>query len=202
MDDDTDTSLDDFDEWDGPPYRQLDRDRGFLTADDRRYLAGERELEGQHERNTRFRIRGRTKQALLDLGVLVDYLHAGDWAQIAADEDIDNRLVRSTALAALYHLYIHGDADEPLLDWFADELESAILQHHPWSDQEHLGRSVTVDIEIAEQGPSLKEIEQAVISGKEVGLQEAAFYTRFGDNDWVVDRLEDKLKEFDDVPGT
>ena len=197
MDEDTENPLEGFDEWDGPPYKEIDRDRGFLTVDDRRYLAGERELEGQHERNTRFRIRERSKQAILDLGCLVEYLSEGDWNQIASNDGIDSRLVRSTALAALYNLYIHGDSDQPLLEWFEDELESTILHHHPWSEQEHLGRSVRVDIDIEEKGKSLRDIEQAVISGKQVTIQEATFYTRYGDNDWVLDHLESKLEEFE-----
>ncbi|WP_232686578.1 hypothetical protein [Halobacterium zhouii] len=56
-----------------------ERDRGVLSAADREYLRGDRELASvQAERNARARIRDRIYDALLDFEVLVEHLSERD----------------------------------------------------------------------------------------------------------------------------
>lgn len=50
--------------------KTTDRKRGILTKKDREYLLGEYQPEGQDERNTRYRIRQRLKEALADIELI------------------------------------------------------------------------------------------------------------------------------------
>lgn len=57
-----------------PPWEDPDRGRGILTPSDRKYLLGEKKLEGQDERNARYRIRQRITDSLYDIILINIYL--------------------------------------------------------------------------------------------------------------------------------
>jgi len=71
-----------------PAYQWEDRGRGILTDQDREYLAGERELTGQDERNARYRIRQRLIRALDDIAFLNWHLANEDLAQVAEENHL------------------------------------------------------------------------------------------------------------------
>lgn len=66
-----------------------DRPRGILTPTDRRYLLGEDDRDGQDERNTRYRIRERTQNSLLDLQLIADEMEPRDMERVLSDVDDD-----------------------------------------------------------------------------------------------------------------
>jgi hypothetical protein len=67
-----------------------DRDRGFLTTDDRDYLAGRKNLESGSERNTRRRIRNRVKNAIYDFKYLASDFEERDVTQLSNGSDGPN----------------------------------------------------------------------------------------------------------------
>lgn len=69
-----DPSKNDLSDFNDPPWEDPNRDRGILTPSDRKYLLGEERLEGQHERNARYRIRQRITDALYDIILINIYL--------------------------------------------------------------------------------------------------------------------------------
>jgi hypothetical protein len=81
-----------------PPWEIVDRDRGIFTKDDREYLLDEKELEGQYERNTRYRIRQRIIQSLLDIALMAE-VDTEDKSQIATDERVDQRYIHLSLFA-------------------------------------------------------------------------------------------------------
>lgn len=86
------------------PWKETDRKRGILTEADREYLLGKRSVEGQDEINTRYRIRQRIIQSLLDIKIIVDNLSGEDLKQVANDARIDNRYIRVAATEMAYNL--------------------------------------------------------------------------------------------------
>ncbi|MDL0126300.1 hypothetical protein PNQ92_12910 [Halobacterium salinarum] len=65
-----------------------DRDRGILTPDDRKFLKGEKEYQSeQSERDARYRIRSRIKDAILDFSILLHHLDRHDREQVFSTYD-------------------------------------------------------------------------------------------------------------------
>lgn len=63
----------------------MTRKSSMLTPDQRAYLRGEKEYDGQVETNTRYEIRERVKTALLDFGLLFEEMDARDRKQLLRD---------------------------------------------------------------------------------------------------------------------
>lgn len=71
----------------------VDRARGVLTKDDRKYLIGQKDFGPDTERNTRKRIRDRTRNALYDFEYLISEFEDRDVTQLATDEgDADEEI--------------------------------------------------------------------------------------------------------------
>jgi len=117
-------SKDDKEEQDTPsPWEVTDRGRGILTQNDREYLMGQKEIEGQDERNTRYRIRQRVVQSLLDLALL-DNLKPDDVTRIFSDERLSDIQVRRGAMAIPFLMARYGYIEDT--DELASEMESLI----------------------------------------------------------------------------
>ncbi len=61
------------------------RDPSMLTPDQREYLRGEKDYNQQVENNTRYEIRKRVRNALLDFGLLLEEMDARDREQLFKD---------------------------------------------------------------------------------------------------------------------
>lgn len=114
QDNDQTSDLDDFEEHkksqvESYEWRDIDRSRGILTKDDRKYLLGEKDLEGQDEINKRYKIRQRVIQALIDIVVLYIHLDDGDRKQIANDDRVATALTRESAVGLAYDLLYYSD---------------------------------------------------------------------------------------------
>lgn len=113
-DNDQISNLDDFDEYKKSQvgsyeWKDIDRSRGILTKDDRKYLLGEKDLEGQDEINKRYKIRQRVIQALIDIVVLYIHLDDEDRKQIANDDRVATAITRESAVGLAYDLLYYSD---------------------------------------------------------------------------------------------
>ena len=108
-----------------PAWKNVNRDRGILTQEDRKYLLGKKEVSGQDERNTRYRIRQRFINSILDLG-FIHKLGEDDTYQIMSDERLLDGSVRlsSASLLALLARYEHPDD----LNETESEIESVLQE--------------------------------------------------------------------------
>jgi len=80
-----------------------DRDRGILTTDDRDYLIGRKDLAEDSERNTRLRIRKRTRNSFYDFDYLNEHLANKDITQLAiGDGEVDENVFSAAADAIAF----------------------------------------------------------------------------------------------------
>jgi len=88
-----------------------DRDRGILTSADRDYLSGRTNLQDDSERNTRNRIRDRTRNGLYDFAYLNQDLENRDVSQLITDSDRINEEIFEAAenvVAFLFRMCAHA----------------------------------------------------------------------------------------------
>lgn len=82
-----------------------DRERGILTTDDRDYLTGRKNLAPDSERNTRLRLRTRTRNSLYDFQYLNKHLANKDITQLAIEDGKINEDVFSAAADAIGFIF-------------------------------------------------------------------------------------------------
>jgi hypothetical protein len=73
-----------------PAWKNVNRDRGILTQEDRKYLLGKKEVSGQDERNTRYRIRQRIVNSILDMAFIFEEISVEDRIQVFSDEKLSS----------------------------------------------------------------------------------------------------------------
>lgn len=146
--------LDEFDKF--GKWAEPDRDRGILTEQDRRYLLGESDLEGQGERNARYRIRQRTKHALLDAMLLADQLSERDLRQVANSDELSEflSLTALDVIRLVHKLYVQNDDITDVVSELEDTVSKAVREevatkHSPDEGVESV--LVSVDIEVTQE---------------------------------------------------
>lgn len=82
-----------------------DRDRGILTTDDRDYLNGRKNYSDGSERNTRKRIRDRTRDSLYDFEYLSTKLASEDVTQLVTEDGTTNEQIFHAAEHAVAFLF-------------------------------------------------------------------------------------------------
>jgi len=82
-----------------------DRKRGILTKDDREYFINGKNYKSGSERNTRQRIRDRTRNALYDFEYLSTELASRDVSQIAMENGAANEQIFTAAEEAIAFLF-------------------------------------------------------------------------------------------------
>jgi len=186
-------------------WNDPDRKQSVLTQKEREYLLGRRSIDGQAERNTRFRIRQRLINALLDIQLLEnsnrDQTVFDDLGQVANHQRIDLDLKISFA-SMLYDLIL---LDEDVSDE-EDELEliirKALMRSAPYEEFEaegvHLGRTITVDIEVEDRySGDLEEMKERVRSG-DASILELSALLQIGnldEDDPLFEEVERQLEE-------
>ena len=160
----------------------MGRDPAMLTPDQRVYLRGEKDYSRQVENNTRYDIRKRVRNTLLDFGLLLEEMDSRDREQIFKDvrppslrddEEFQSETIREDELGGLVQTlaFLYLGADETGVP-FEKALEQAIFaarstdQGDPFVAQ---SVEVTIDEEIEtdvdrlfrkiERGKHLDEIE-------------------------------------------
>lgn len=123
------TDLGDFADYE-PPWRDPDRDRGILTPSDRRYLLGEVELEGQDERNARYRIRQRVKESLQDMVLIAEEMEERDIDHIADSDVFGDEFVRllltRSSIMIMYKLIKSRNRDRSPTELLERSVEEAV----------------------------------------------------------------------------
>ena len=181
-------NTDDAKDIEKPQHLVSDRDRGILTQHDREYLLGETELDGQDERNARYRIRQRTIQALHDMSLLSFQGSHDDLEQITKEVD---RVSIQGGIELMYDLL----AADPDVTETLDELEGVVADamtsvHAPSRDNVDepgiysVDASVDIDVEREQVEPAEGvPAMQAVVENQEVAEDLAEKI-----NSWVEDR--------------
>jgi hypothetical protein len=171
-------------------YKIADRGRGILTEEDRRYLLDQKEIEGQDERNTRYRIRERIIESIFDAGLIAENLSNEDLELIANHESVP-------PIGELINLaYSLLEADEragnPPINRFESEVAGAIVDRPMESavKQSEDGPRVewtlpSVEIEIEQQSQSSEEAVMSALRQK---------YRRMDDED-LEKLLEDAVSK-------
>ena len=152
------SSLGDFSEFETliEKSQKIDRKRGILTQTDREYLLGKKEIDGQDERNLKYRLRQRVQNALLDIPLLIK-LSDEDLSKIADEIPYTRQIAKPYGLGqyilAFAFLYSRNDPNvENSINQFDDDLRNAIL----YAMREHgvaedaLFKDVSVQIEVEE----------------------------------------------------
>lgn len=107
-----------------------DRQRGILTTDDRDYLTGRKNLQPDSERNTRKRIRDRTRNAVYDFEHLTADLEQRDVTQLVTDADEPNDELFDAAedvIAFVFRMCVHApDSGQSTDDRFRELLQNGI----------------------------------------------------------------------------
>lgn len=189
------------------------RKNAMLTTEDRRWLNGEKEYDGQHAKQQRYQrrrdIRERVYSSMLDFSILVDKLDDDEWRDIVgevvdegkqwqnADEDLQAGvrdglafLLRTVGVAALMR---NGQESQ---DTVPERLFTAALRRAGHRDG-LLVESVSLDIEATDVGiPELLEdlqSDEPMSAGSLYLLMESGAV----DTDVVQDCLRDQLLEDD-----
>ena len=84
--------------------QESDRKRGILTKQDRKYLFEEVDVSGQNERNTRYRIRQRLYDSLIDTHILNKELSDEDLRKVLQKEGISPSTIASNLLRLAYRV--------------------------------------------------------------------------------------------------
>lgn len=179
--------------------QNADRERGFLTENDRRYLT-RRNLSKQSERRARMRIRDRTLSAYFDARFL-QYLSDEDRRQIFQKARNDFDLHLREAVKEFVRFTHHGlyefDVDTTEL------IEQGILE----AERDRAAtRGEVVDVEVdvtitREDGPTINELQARFEDHKRLSRSELAAlvnsqYTGID----LVDALDYQARQLDDGP--
>jgi len=161
-----------------PRFYNLERDRGVLTKSDREFLIGEKELEGQAERNARYRIRNRVEDALLDF-FLLNAISEEDRKRIFENiiSGPDGTKPLTETINFLYQgCFDVADSQEGGEDLFKESLYTAIRQ------VERSRFEVVADpkLSIERDRPDHDKLHNKLIAGNAT-IQEFTFYMENGD---------------------
>jgi DNA-binding transcriptional regulator YiaG len=146
------------------------RERGILSPADRAYLRGETEPASvQSERNTRARIRNRTRDGILDLELLVEHLSDHDRELIFGEqfEEMDGTAAFDALVSAVAFCY-QGIEDTSLA--FETVLREAINVAEASND-----RAATVDLDLTFQSRNADQLRHKLETGETLSLTEIAY---------------------------
>lgn len=156
-----------------PVWTEADRDRGILTQHDREYLLESQELEGQDERNARYRIRQRVFQSLYDMALISEHLDDNDLAKIADDiqEDAEfpQRVLNAPLLLRL--AFISAQNESGIVRGLEESVSDAVVDWRSESDLEDkpgmhvIEASTNIDVS---DNLIFEEDEMFSVSGEEV----------------------------------
>lgn len=176
-------------------WNDSDRNQSILTKKEREYLLERRELGSQDKRNTRYRIRNRLINALLDIQILensnIPNTVLADLEQVANHQRIDLEL-RVSLVRLVYDLILLDDRVSETDEEFELTVERAFMRSKPYEedkqDEAFLGRSFHVKIEAEDEYIDFQEVKRNMETG-EVSVMELA---------GVIDKYEDEESGFED----
>lgn len=173
-----------------------DRKRGFLTKRDREYIFGEIDVEGQEERDLRYRIRNRVKNGLLDVAAL-DAYPDGELQKIisSADSPPDNIIVHLYTIAYRLLLKSYGSTLAAGAEDLSGVMED-MLKHSIERVERHREGVVEVDVDIEIDRSDFDEdlILNKILAGNAT-TEEFWTYEKRGDIERLISRVETEGKE-------
>jgi len=149
-----------------------DMDRGIFTKQDRKYLTGQAGVDGQDERNTRYRIRQRVISSFLDIHYLMQRVDDEDMSQIANSEELTDsviihgshepRLLTDLVFLAYQLAVFNEDVLNPI-QALEESVETAVRnmeRRQDPSDDTHEMVKSTAEIEVYKDRPDVEEIKE------------------------------------------
>jgi len=151
-----------------------DRKRGILTTDDRDYFLGRKNYDPGTERNTRQRIRDRTRNALYDFEYLSTDLASRDVSQIATENGAANEQLFTAAeeaIAFLFKLCQHAPDSEAYTtdDRFREILRNGIEKGLA---EEHTVLDFKLDLQYGLPREAQQQIQRKLHQGESLTLAE------------------------------
>lgn len=181
-----------------PTATDAERKRGFLTQRDREYILGELEIDGQPERDLRYRIRQRVENGLLDAAILQAYPD-DELEKVLTNNEYpsDNLVVLLYSLAyrilllsynsGMIASYGFDDFDDLLADMFKHSIDRVERPRDGVTE-------VDIDLEI-----DRSEVDEDLLLNRIVGgratVEELWTYVESGDVGRLVDQLEAEGQE-------
>lgn len=183
------------------------RDRGILTKDDRKFLRGEKDFESEQSvRDTRYRIRKRVRNGLLDFSILLHHLDRNDREQIfeafekpslsiddgnvsLSPEEFQN-VIKKTMLTkgisdSLSFVYL---GVEDAGGSFTGVLESAISEAE--EERGYVVEDVKVNIDVTREQPQFEDLIEKFEQGEPLSRSEISQIVRSGELDFDEKTLE------------
>jgi hypothetical protein len=150
-----------------------DRQRGILTTDDRDYLTGRKNLQPDSERNTRKRIRDRTRNAVYDFEYLTADLESRDVTQLVTDADEPNDELFDAAedvIAFVFRMCAHApDTGQSTDDRFRELLRNGIEKG---LDERHEVLDFNLDLQYGLPREQRERLLRKVREGEDLTLPE------------------------------
>ncbi|OIB58041.1 hypothetical protein [Natrialba sp. SSL1] len=195
-----------------------ERDRGVLTPDDRKFLKGEKEYQSeQSERDARYRIRSRIKDAILDFSILLHHLDRNDREQVFStyegisglsnnSDELSGEAFREFVESTMFQngisdaisFFILGieDTNEPVDSMLETGIEGAE------EEKGYLVDEVTVEISVKRKKPELEVLLEKFESGEPLTEDELEAVIRSGEIeldagtlDTLFERVSESLSE-------
>ncbi|MDB2284513.1 hypothetical protein PM038_04405 [Halorubrum ezzemoulense] len=150
-----------------------DRQRGILTTDDRDYLTGRKNLQPDSERNTRKRIRDRTRNGVYDFEYLTAELESRDVTQLVTDADEPNDELFDAAedvIAFVFRMCAHApDTGQSTDDRFRELLRNGIKKG---LDERHEVLDFNLDLQYGLPREQRERLLRKVREGEDLTLPE------------------------------
>lgn len=131
-------------------YREPDRKRGIFTKKDRQYLLGELEIDGQDERNLRYRMRQRVLEAVHDL-ILLESEYPDEELKKVFENSVLGNIPPMAKITTLAYRIARFTYDNPVL-YFEAALRGAIREEHRddiYENGELRTKGVHLDLELS-----------------------------------------------------
>lgn len=191
-----------------------ERGRGILTPDDREFLKGEKKYQNeQSERDARYRIRSRIKDAILDFSILLHHLDSRDREQVFSayedvgglsrtDEEVSGEAFRSLVEATMFKKGI-SDAISFFILGVEDtnEVVDSVIESGIAGAEEEKGylvEEVSVEISIKREKPEVETLIERFESGEPLSEDEIEAVIRSGElnlDENTLDILFEKVSE-------
>lgn len=149
------------------PEIEKPRDRGILSQADRDYLLGKKDLSDQSQRDTRYRIRNRVENAIIDFYLLNAGLEQNDQKQVFEKAELDD-------LVEIFHFVhsgIHLSRENSDIDATTELFETLVSEGLNRSlvelDSEHIIHDVEVTVTVDRSTAEVEELQEKFKEGEE-----------------------------------
>lgn len=179
-----------------------DRDRGILTTADRDYLSDRKDMVSGSERNTRQRVRDRTRDGLYDFEYLTEGLEDRDVTQIVTDDGEANERVFEAAedvIAFILRMCAHAPetAGQSTEDQFRAILENGLEKGVKELNQKYELLDFNLDMQYGLPREAQAQLQRKLREGKRLTLAELREAIN---NEYLDDTFQFKPLDQDGLP--